>query len=184
MTNVILFFVHTTIGDLMFYLNCFLLYSILGFLLETSVALLTRSHFHSGILYGPWTPVYGIGSILIIIISHYFFMNLHMPRWQETIIVFLIITIVLTFIEWLGGIGIEALFHKVFWDYSKDPTSMGHYISLKMSFLWGIGSIIFIYVIHPFLDNYIQKTPIWLTIPVFIIFMIDAVTTLVMNIKV
>lgn len=167
----------------MFYINCFLVYSILGFLLETAVAFITRSHFNSGILYGPWTPVYGIGAILIMVISHYFFMNLHMPRWQETIIVFLIITVVLTIIEWLGGIGIEKIFHKVFWDYSNDPTSIGHYISLKMSFIWGIGSIVFIYVIHPFLEIYIRKIPFWLTVPVFLIFLIDGVITLVMNTK-
>ncbi len=167
----------------MFYINCFLVYSILGFLLETLVAIITRSHFNSGILYGPWTPVYGIGALLIMLISHYFFMNLHMPRWQETIIVFLIITMVLTFIEWIGGIGIEAIFHKVFWDYSNDPTSIGHYISIKMSFIWGIGSILFIYIIHPFLEQYINKIPFWLTIPVFLIFLIDGVITLVMNAK-
>lgn len=169
---------------MIFYINCFLIYSILGFFLETIVAFITKSHFNSGILYGPWTPVYGIGALLIIIISHYFFMNLHMPRWQETIIVFLIITMVLTFIEWLGGIGIEAIFHKIFWDYSQDPTSIGHYISLKMSLLWGIGSIIFIYVIHPMLNNYIYKIPMWITIPVFVAFLIDFVATIVIQSKI
>lgn len=165
----------------MFYINCFLLYAILGFFLETTLAFLTKSHFSSGILYGPWTPVYGIGSILILLISRYLFMNLHMPRWKETIIVFFVITIVLTFIEWIGGIGIEKIFNQVFWDYSKDPTSIGHYISLKMSLIWGIGSIIFIYVIHPFLENYIHKIPMWITAPVFLCFIIDVVITIVMK---
>ena len=82
----------------MFYINCFLLYSILGFLLETIAAFIMKSGFKSGILYGPWTPVYGIGAILTIIISEYFFKHLHLKIWQETIIVFIIITLVLTFI--------------------------------------------------------------------------------------
>ena len=56
----------------MFYINCFLLYSILGYLLETLAAFITKSNFKSGILFGPWTPVYGLGAVLIILISRYF----------------------------------------------------------------------------------------------------------------
>lgn len=163
----------------MFYINCFLLYSILGYLLETLAAFITKSNFKSGILFGPWTPVYGLGAVLIILISRYFFVNLHMPRWKETIIVFIVITFVLTLIEWIGGIGIEFLFKKVFWDYSSDPTSIGHYISLRMSLIWGIGSILFIYVIYPFLKNFIKHIPLYVTVPFALLFLFDVVYTIV-----
>ena len=163
----------------MFYINCFLLYSRLGYLLETLAAFITKSNFKSGILFGPWTPVYGLGAVLIILISRYFFVNLHMPRWKETIIVFIVITFVLTLIEWIGGIGIEFLFKKVFWDYSSDPTSIGHYISLRMSLIWGIGSIIFIYVIYPFLKNFIKHIPLYVTVPFALLFLFDVVYTIV-----
>ncbi len=168
----------------MFYINCFLLYSILGYLLETLAAFITKSNFKSGILFGPWTPVYGLGAVLIILISRYFFVNLHMPRWKETIIVFIVITFVLTLIEWIGGIGIEFLFKKVFWDYSSDPTSIGHYISLRMSLIWGIGSIIFIYVIYPFLKNFIKHIPLYVTIPFALLFLFDVVYTIVTKEKI
>ena len=168
----------------MFYINCFLLYSILGYLLETLAAFITKSNFKSGILFGPWTPVYGLGAVLIILISRYFFVNLHMPRWKETIIVFIVITFVLTLIEWIGGIGIEFLFKKVFWDYSSDPTSIGHYISLRMSLIWGIGSIIFIYVIYPFLKNFIKHIPLYVTVPFALLFLFDVVYTIVTKEKI
>ena len=80
----------------MYYLNCFLLYSVLGYILETLLALITKSNFNSGIMYGPWTPIYGIGTVTILLLSHYFFMNLHMPRWIETIVVFIIVGIFLS----------------------------------------------------------------------------------------
>lgn len=168
----------------MFYINCFLLYSILGYLLETLAAFITKSNFKSGILFGPWTPVYGLGAVLIILISRYFFVNLHMPRWKETIIVFIVITFVLTLIEWIGGIGIEFLFKKVFWDYSSDPTSIGHYISLRMSLIWGIGSIIFIYVIYPFLKHFIKHIPLYVTIPFALLFLFDVIYTIVTKEKI
>ena len=168
----------------MFYINCFLLYSILGYLLETLAAFITKSNFKSGILFGPWTPVYGMGAVLIILISRYFFVNLHMPRWKETIVVFIVITFVLTLIEWIGGIGIEFLFKKVFWDYSSDPTSIGHYISLRMSLIWGIGSILFIYVIYPFLKNFITHIPLYVTVPFALLFLFDVVYTIVTKQKI
>ncbi len=49
----------------MYFLNCFFIYSILGFILECLFTLITKNHFASGILYGPWTPVYGFGAIFV-----------------------------------------------------------------------------------------------------------------------
>ena len=66
---------HTIIGDIMYYLNCFFIYSILGHILETVTALITGNGFKSGILNGWWTPVYGIGAVTILFVSecHYVF---------------------------------------------------------------------------------------------------------------
>ncbi len=166
-------FFHIKIGDSMYYLNCFFVYSCLGFLLETIVSIVTHQNFNSGILYGPITPVYGIGVILILVISHYFFMNLHLPRWRETVIVFFILTVTLTLLEWLGGVLIEKIFGIVFWDYSKLPFHIGHYISLEISFLWGFLSIFLIYLIKPIIDPLIKGIPTLITIFFLFLFLID-----------
>lgn len=167
----------------MYYLNTFIIYSILGYGLETVVAFLTKSNFQSGILYGPWTPVYGIGTVIIILLSNYLFYNLHMPRIYETIIAFFIITIILTAVEWLGGIAIEYFFHKVFWDYSSHPLHIGKYISLTMSLAWGVGSIFLIYVVKPFLEPFVKQIPISLTVLATILFLTDFIVTFYHNIK-
>lgn len=167
----------------MFYINCFILYSFLGYILETIAAFFMKNGFKSGILYGPWTPVYGIGAICTIIISEYFFKHLHLKTWQETIIVFIIITLVLTLIEWIGGIGIELLFKKSFWDYSNDSTSIGKYISLRMSLIWGIGAIIFIYVFNPFFKKFLLKIPSVLTYTLLVIVILDFIITFINKIK-
>ena len=163
----------------MYYLNTFLLYSILGFLLETVRSFFVNSKFTSGILYGPWTPIYGIGIVIVILISNYLFAHLHLSRWVETIITFLIITLVLTLLEWVGGILIEKVFHTVFWDYSKEPYSIGKYISLSKSLMWGVGSIIFIYVLKPLLEGVIKHIPIPVTIILTLLMLSDFILTFV-----
>ncbi len=162
----------------MYYINCFFVYSCLGFLFESLVAILTHQDFNSGILYGPITPIYGIGVIFIFIISHYFFMNLHLPRWRETVIVFFILIVVLTLLEWIGGILIEKLFGIVFWDYSHLPFHVGNYISLEISFLWGILSILLIYVIKPIIEPIVGNIPPILTFLFIILFIIDVFCTI------
>ena len=105
---------HTIIGDIMYYLNCFFIYSILGHILETVTALINGNGFKSGILNGWWTPVYGIGAVTILFVSEYLFKNLHMHRFWETVIMFFVVGIVLSTLEALGGVLIEKLFGTVF----------------------------------------------------------------------
>ena len=163
----------------MYYLNTFLLYSILGFLLETVRSFLVNSKFTSGILYGPWTPIYGIGIVIVILISNYLFAHLHLSRWVETLITFMIITLVLTLLEWIGGVLIEKIFHVVFWDYSKEALSIGKYISLSKSLIWGVGSIIFIYVLKPLLEGVIKRVPVPVTVILTLLMLSDFILTFV-----
>ena len=46
-------------------------FSIFGYLLETVYAFITHTNFKSGILYGPITPLYGVGIIIIFCLSNY-----------------------------------------------------------------------------------------------------------------
>ena len=131
----------------MYLLNCFFIYSILGFLLESTFNLIVIHHFKSGILYGPWTPVYGIGAILTIIISKKIFKKLKTSPLKETLITFLILAITLTITEWLGGILIEKLFSITMWNYKNFNFNIGKYITLEMTLIWGLISIFLIYFI-------------------------------------
>ena len=163
----------------MYLLNCFFIYSILGFLLEGTFTLITKNNFSSGILYGPWTPVYGIGAILTIIISNKIFKNMHKNRKIETVVTFIILSIVLTLIEWIGGIIIEKLFNETMWNYQNYKFNIGKYISLEISIIWGFLALLIIYLIHPKLDKFIIKIPRFVTIIMLIIFIIDLILTLV-----
>lgn len=163
----------------MYYLNCFFIYSIFGHILESLVAYITHTNFKSGFLYGWWTPVYGIGAVTILFISKYLFKNLHMNRFLETIIVFFVVAIVLSTLEALGGVFLEKIFGVTFWDYNSHKFHIGKYISLEMTLVWGTASVIFIYVIHPLLDNFIKRIPTWITILLITLFLFDCTKTFV-----
>ena len=163
----------------MYYLNCFFIYSIFGYILETIISLITKSGFKSGVLTGFWTPVYGVGAITILFVSNYLFKNLHMPRIIETLIMFLVIGVILSFLEAVGGVLIEKIFGQVFWDYSSHKYHIGHYISLEMTLIWSIASIIFVYIIHPLLKGLIKKIPTWVTFILIALFIVDLIKTYV-----
>ena len=167
----------------MYFFNCFFIYSILGFLLESTFNLISIKSFESGILYGPWTPIYGIGAIITIIISNQIFKKMHKSRVTETIVTFLVLTVTLTSIEWLGGILIEKLFNITMWNYKNFTFNIGKYITLEMALAWGIISILVIYFIKPIIDKIEKKIPKSLTIILIILFLADLIITIITKLK-
>ena len=167
----------------MYLLNCFFIYSFLGFIIEGIFTLIVSGHFSSGILYGPWTPVYGFGALLTLTISRKIFKNMHQSRFVETLVTFIILMIVLTVIEWLGGILIEKLFHETLWNYEDYKYNIGKYISLEMSLVWSIVSIFVIYFIKPIIDKLEKRIPKFITIIITMLFIIDLIITTVIKLK-
>ena len=82
-------------------------------------------------------------------------------------------------LEYIGGFLIEFLFGRIFWDYSYETFNIGRYTSLRMCILWGICSLLLIYIIIPFLNKIIKKIPKWITIILVLLFIIDLVITFI-----
>lgn len=167
-------FVYTISGDYMYYLNIFFSFSIVGFILETC---LIKGVFTSGILFGPWTPIYGIGSVVIILIYKFLDKRIN-SKILKIILLFLLSALILTFLEWCAGMLIELIFNKVFWNYENLKFNFGHYIALEISFIWGISSIVLIYLILPVIKKLIIKIPNLLTYILLIMFSVDLFLTL------
>ena len=162
----------------MYYIKCFFIYSFIGFIFETILALVMGHSPNSGILYGPFTPVYGIGVIFIIIISKYI-TALNLKRWQEATLLFFTLAFVLTILELVGGLLIEKLFDIVFWDYSNLPFSFGHYVSLVISVAWGFTSLMIVYIIKPQTDKIMKYIPNYIIYPLIVIFLTDLILTVI-----
>lgn len=155
----------------MYYTNYFFVFSILGNFLETFF----YPDGNSGILYGPFTPVYGIGVCLIILFVHFLKKRNVSPKF---IYIFLFGLIGLSLLELLGGVLIEKVFHVVFWDYSHLKFSIGHYIALEVGLIWGLAALLVAYIIVPFCDKWITKIPKIVTWILMIVFIIDSLATL------
>ncbi|MBQ2639525.1 MAG: putative ABC transporter permease [Bacilli bacterium] len=162
----------------MYYINSFFIYSVFGYIFEIIVNLLQKHKPISGILYGPWTPIYGIGAVLILIIFKKVFKVLKLNKFLEILIALLIIALVLTFIEWIGGILIEKFFHITFWDYRKLKLNIGKYIALEVTGIWIVGSLVILYFLQPLFNKFIKLIPNYFTYLLIILMVVDMLFTI------
>lgn len=165
----------------MYYINIFLIYSFLGFIFENIMRIFLTTNFDSGILYGPWTFIYGI-AIFIIMALNKFLKGFKMPKIVEVIIFFITVTILMTLIEFTGGMLIEKIFHTVYWDYGEFKFHYGHYISLEVSLLWGTFATLVNYLVTPKINKLEKKIPWYVTGIILLIFIVDVVLTIKLKI--
>lgn len=167
----------------MYYLNYFFLYSLIGHLLESTLYIVTNSNGKSGYLIGPWTPVYGIGIIVVLIIYNLVEKYIKTKKIYKIIIFFLATAISLSIIEFIGGTLIEYFFHYTCWDYSNFKFNIGKFVSLETTLIWGSLSVIFILFLKKISDRIVEKIPKYITYILVLIFIIDNVLTIIKRIK-
>ncbi len=149
----------------------------MGFIFENLIKIIFPS-LNSGLLHGPWVPVYGFGICIIILIERFVFNRIKVNKFWKIVIMLLLIMIVVTGVEYLGGVFINAVFDKSLWDYSDLKFNIGKYIALEITAIWGVLSLIFVYVVKPWLEKIIEKIPKWASILVFCLMIIDFIVTL------
>lgn len=134
----------------------FTIYTFLGYLMESSyVSLLQKKWISSGLLKGPFIPLYGVGSIILIYLK---------PYLQNLWLCFFIGGAAMTCLEYLSSLYIEKVFHKKCWDYSKHYFQFQGRICLLYYIIWCFLSCLFIFYIHPFIINNIPYNDITLII--------------------
>jgi len=163
----------------MYYIKIFLLYSLLGFVMESTLFKIKLSKKHSGIFYGPMTAVYGVGIISIELLNKYFFKEIKCNKLLKLLIEFLILTIILSLIEYLGGNILNYLFDIDMWDYSNIKPNFGKYICLQNSIIWGILGTIYIHIFKPFTDKILKQITLKETYLFLGLFIIDTILVLV-----
>lgn len=149
------------------------MFSMFGYIMECIFNFICKENPGSGILSLPWTPIYGFGSVLILLVYNFIQKSNHLLGYQKAILLGFSMMIILTIIELIGGIFIEKVFHKVFWDYRKFKFNIGKYISLEVSLIWAFSSVIISYIVIPFLKPYILTIPEYITITFIILFLLD-----------
>ena len=107
----------------------FLIYSFLGWMLETILAATEQRRFvNRGLINGPLCTIYGVPIVILTIFGQ------ELPLFW----LFLGAMIVATVTEWNSGHMIERFYHERWWDYSNIKWNLDGYICLPASLVWGV----------------------------------------------
>lgn len=129
----------------------FVIYSFLGFILETTYGVLTKGVIESrqSFLYGPFCGIYGLGAVIMIVLLQYFKKNNYTIFFGGYIIG--------SGIEYFVSLIGEKILHVKWWDYSSEPFNIGGRVCLFYSIAWGILAIYLITHINLLIDRLIDK---------------------------
>ncbi len=128
----------------------FLIYSFLGWICEELFCITSTHEFvNRGFLFGPLCPIYGFGAVIILI----FFNDYR----DKPIRLFFLSAIVLSTFEYVTDFFLQALFSFRWWDYTNRTMNLNGRIALSFSIVWGLGTLFFIKVLHPFITKNTNK---------------------------
>ena len=161
----------------MYYFNLYFIGAFIGYLYETILKSTFFPNINNGLLHGPWIPVYGLGVTISSYVSNKVF-AIKKSKITKMLITFSLIFIIVTITEELGGLFIQVLFHKKFWNYKRFIFNIGPYISIETSLLWCLLSFIFIFYLKPFCELFIKKIPKFITFGMLLLQLIDISFTL------
>jgi uncharacterized membrane protein len=157
---------------MLFYINLFFIYAISGYFFETLVMHLIHKSYNSSVLYGPWTMVYGL-AVIVMIIVYLIIKKFKLSNIKEKILYFITITLVMTILEGISGYIIELTQNKIYWHYDNLKFNLGHYMALEISLIWGLFSLFSMYFIIPRIKEFVNKIPKIITYILIGLFLID-----------
>lgn len=129
----------------------FIIYSFVGFIIETLFALVFYNVLESrqSFLYGPFCGIYGVGAVFMyVVLNRYFKKNSHL--------LFLGGFIVGSFVEYILSFLGEIILNVRWWDYSNRFLNINGRICFLYSLFWGLLGVYFMKVINPKVDKIID----------------------------
>ena len=162
------------INNLCFYFILFLIYSIIGWVMEVIFTLFKdKTLVNRGFLIGPYCPIYGCGCVLIILL---------LKRYSnDFFVLFIMSMVVCSIFEYLTSYIMEKLFKARWWDYSDRKFNINGRICLETMIPFGLLGCLLMYVINPFISGFISKVPKDILNPIsivlFILFVIDNIAS-------
>ena len=111
-----------------------------------------RKWINPGFLVGPYLPLYGFGLVAMYILSQIdvsFIQN----KTAQQIILFILMAIVMTIIEYIAGVIFIKGMKVKLWDYTNEWGNIQGIICPRFSFYWAVLSAIYYFLIHPHILN-------------------------------
>lgn len=156
--------------DLRILFLLFIMYSFMGWLVEVLGSLIQKKKFvNRGFLIGPYCPIYGMGSITMILL---------LSRYTDDIITLFIMCILLfSILEYSTSYIMEKLFKARWWDYSQKKFNINGRICLETMIPFGIVGVFVMYIVNPMFLHALNSLPdiilTLFTIVIGILFIID-----------
>ncbi len=129
----------------------FIIYSFLGFIVETIFGMLTKGVIESrqSCLFGPFCCIYGLGAMVMIPGLQKF----KKSNWALFFAGAVEGSIVEYVMSWIG----EIIFQIKWWDYSNMPFNINGRITLTFTVFWGLLALVLIRLINPYIERGINK---------------------------
>lgn len=170
------------------YFFYFMLYSMIGWIYEVflEVVVYRWGFSNRGVLLGPYCVIYGVGALILIFsLGKLQKKRVYIGKILITpVLVFFGIILVTTAVELLGSYIMELTTGGWMWDYHRFAFNFQGRIALNPSIRFGIGGMVFLYVLQPLFVKLAAKIPsksfTIITGIMAVVFLADVIVTLVL----
>lgn len=139
------------------YVLFFWIYAVIGWIYEVFLeTVVYRWGFSNrGVLFGPWLPVYGFGATVFLLLWYRLIKDKPLKRKLLMLpVIFLLTMATATLIELITSYLCEWIIGSWPWQtYADYEINFQARIALSPSIRFGIGGVVFLYVIQPLLDK-------------------------------
>ncbi len=144
------------------YLRCYSVWSVIlmffalsfvGWLWEVGLHLIADGAFvNRGVLHGPWLPIYGTGSVMMLLLLNRF--------RRKPVLEFLLAIALCGCVEYFTSVYLEYVHNGTrWWDYTGYFLNLNGRICAEGLLVFGIGGMAIVYVAAPFLDGLFRRVP-------------------------
>ena len=158
------------------YILLFFIYAFIGWCIEVVAKIIDdRKFVNRGFLIGPILPIYGIGVLLILLVT---------KQGDNFIIVFLKAIGVCSILEYFTSWIMEVFFKTRWWDYSRRKFNINGRICINTMLPFGILGLLVVYVLNPFFTYIIDHSPYVLNVIITGIFVFFILLDFIITLKV
>lgn len=110
-----------------------------------------RLWLNPGFLYGPCVPLYGVGTVILFVLSE--FESQIFGAFDKTVgfyfVMFFLMALAMTLIEYLAGLASIRVMHIRLWDYTNKPGNIQGLICPQFTLIWGALSAVYYFLLYP-----------------------------------
>lgn len=165
------------IHDFYYYFLVFFIFSFFGWAMEVINCSLIEKRLvlNRGFLIGPYCPIYGCGTVGLLLLI--------IPNFTNPAYLFIASVGGACLLEYITSYLMEKLFNARWWDYSHEQLNLNGRICLKTGLEFGLAGLVITYILLPLFDGAISILPLnvvmFLTYTFLVIFIVDLIVSII-----